>query len=988
MSSGDFELGDSEYDHVQYRGMVCDRHWYPEQPDMTKHRVRDTKQHCYYAHGVLPISRWHCRIPFAQRALFTSRPRLFKVMADSVHSNPAYGAAIGLVTPITTEKYKDLDTMKPDFGIKTVKQLDGGTTDGHNENSMGLCGEFTQICPKSQPTDCTHAKSRAQNAQYFVDPENNMKPAGSGCHGWPVGTPAPIDWSNIPQPGISWANVNNLCFNFMFGDHGHTGVRFNPCMGNTGKPIEECITELETLPYVVTDEMPYANATNGLMKNGRYENTFNLNAGTQRILLQSIDDRVQPYHCDDGYNNPECIKDCDGDGCYIPDSDGKSTIYAFNKIVPGAAKSVQMQYSYYPSAYAGDPCTPQTQCVNGFYASPVELKCLPAPGSERSKYEVSTCQDPLKFYANTNPWKTPPPPGDKCVIPQSFPPGLKSLNPRITNPAQFECNLKHYFRVSNHETYINARYQSIGDRQFNYGTGSITQIQLEADENGDWRYPNGGPIWTRDSLSDCPFVKTDCMAEECGSTGIQILQHAGFFEVDFPVCGQPYQLEHYNICLACEFPCDGVTIGFILAMVLVSAILCCFQFLLLHFFFVVYAEFMYDVVLDWEYTAWTQWATATVAYFHRNPERKSDGNESNTTTDTETESTEQQQSDESGYVYGSDQNSAYAGFDRLAHNYNIGDRAEVKLSHGRMQWGTIEYIGTLQHLKQSGRDDRIYFGIFLDEEYGNKNGKIGEIEYFDCDKGYGVFVTESDIKTWQKQALKVYIGDEVEVMDHGYGRVQWIGNLPQNKKNLMFGVALKQRKGNHDGVHGGKRYFEANAGCGIFCELMDIISVRPRKIPFKNGDYVKLSNRTHRGKKALIKFIGEIDNKPGYIKYGVEVQGSRKGNNSGSKHGKKYFHCKQKKGLFVDEDEINGVLKNARLDYRVGDRVHLDGFGAGKIRWIGSMVEMPNDVAYGVELDKKVGKNDGKLNGRRYFSAGRERGVFVNEQYILIGRDD
>ena len=60
----------------------------------------------------------------------------------------------------------------------------------------------------------------------------------------------------------------------------------------------------------------------------------------------------------------------------------------------------------------------------------------------------------------------------------------------------------------------------------------------------------------------------------------------------------------------------------------------------------------------------------------------------------------------------------------------------------------------------------------------------------------------------------------------------------------------------------------------------------------------------------------------------------------------------------------------------VGDRVWVSGTKGGKIQFIGETQFAPGDWA-GVVLDDTSGKNDGSVNGVRYFQSEANRGVFV-----------
>ena len=58
-------------------------------------------------------------------------------------------------------------------------------------------------------------------------------------------------------------------------------------------------------------------------------------------------------------------------------------------------------------------------------------------------------------------------------------------------------------------------------------------------------------------------------------------------------------------------------------------------------------------------------------------------------------------------------------------------------------------------------------------------------------------------------------------------------------------------------------------------------------------------------------------------------------------------------------------------------------YGFGRVKYIGIVQKNPNEVVFGIELEKKIGKNNGRIGGRRYFECGSDRGIFVTRDQIL-----
>eukprot|EP01083_Nonionella_stella_P175154 609116_1 len=90
---------------------------------------------------------------------------------------------------------------------------------------------------------------------------------------------------------------------------------------------------------------------------------------------------------------------------------------------------------------------------------------------------------------------------------------------------------------------------------------------------------------------------------------------------------------------------------------------------------------------------------------------------------------------------------------------------------------------------------------------------------------------------------------------------------------------------------------------------MSVNSYTPRSKHFKIGDYVILKNR-----EGYIRYIGKREHHHGTW-YGIELFVGQ-GPNDGSEHGKRYFACKQRHGIFVRLYAIKSKLEPRPIDPR------------------------------------------------------------------------
>lgn len=156
-------------------------------------------------------------------------------------------------------------------------------------------------------------------------------------------------------------------------------------------------------------------------------------------------------------------------------------------------------------------------------------------------------------------------------------------------------------------------------------------------------------------------------------------------------------------------------------------------------------------------------------------------------------------------------------------------------------------------------------------------------------------------------------------------------------------------------------------------------------------------------KPGVIAFIGETQFKEG-IWAGIILE-TADGKNNGTLNGVTYFTTEENRGVFC---RLNKLTKTPQLEQtneqapqptvstsaqssdaasklKIGDRVNISssvgGIKTGILRYIGE-TEFAKGEWAGVELDEKLGKNDGSVGNKRYFQCEPMYGVFAPLQKV------
>lgn len=133
--------------------------------------------------------------------------------------------------------------------------------------------------------------------------------------------------------------------------------------------------------------------------------------------------------------------------------------------------------------------------------------------------------------------------------------------------------------------------------------------------------------------------------------------------------------------------------------------------------------------------------------------------------------------------------------------------------------------------------DEIYFGIEISKKalpsdlIGTNNGRLNNIQYFNCEYAHGLFINKlqiTDIKIPKNSNIPRFsVGDKVLIKKFDCnGTIRYISynntNSNESIDDILYGIELDRARGEHNGRMDGKWYFECDLNCGTFVKYTDI----------------------------------------------------------------------------------------------------------------------------------------------------------------------
>ena len=187
------------------------------------------------------------------------------------------------------------------------------------------------------------------------------------------------------------------------------------------------------------------------------------------------------------------------------------------------------------------------------------------------------------------------------------------------------------------------------------------------------------------------------------------------------------------------------------------------------------------------------------------------------------------------------------------------------------------------------------------------------------------------------QALGLQLGDKVAINGVKSGILRFCG-ATQFASGIWAGIELEEPEGKHDGTFQGVTYFRCPPNHGIFAPISKICR------------YDNLW-RNIRGTNQTVRIV----NHPG-----VDVS----------------------RVTPKVETGLNSLKYRSANVAEVGDKVVLVDKRIGVVRFVGE-TSFASGIWYGIELSKPIGKNDGSIEGVKYFDCKPSHGLFVPPGRIL-----
>ncbi|CAF1001129.1 unnamed protein product [Rotaria magnacalcarata] len=211
--------------------------------------------------------------------------------------------------------------------------------------------------------------------------------------------------------------------------------------------------------------------------------------------------------------------------------------------------------------------------------------------------------------------------------------------------------------------------------------------------------------------------------------------------------------------------------------------------------------------------------------------------------------------------------------------------------------------------------------------------------------------TEGDSSTSQYA-----VGDRITTNGKP-GTIAFIGPT-KFAEGEWIGIILDDVQGKNDGSYEGTRYFETEANRGLFCRSTKIQRLTPNGANSSNDIPAPVkAQKTPSNNTSASNFDKGEDADTTLINTTLAADTSTNTNDQ----------------TVLAEPPPPVAVSSPEL--RVGDRVVVSGSKFGVLKYLGK-IHVAEGVWCGIQLDEAMGKNDGSVSGKRYFTCQQRYGLF------------
>ncbi|XP_066919361.1 CAP-Gly domain-containing linker protein 4-like [Clytia hemisphaerica] len=326
-------------------------------------------------------------------------------------------------------------------------------------------------------------------------------------------------------------------------------------------------------------------------------------------------------------------------------------------------------------------------------------------------------------------------------------------------------------------------------------------------------------------------------------------------------------------------------------------------------------------------------------------------------------------------------------------------------------------VGLLRFAGSTEFASGVWGGIELEEKTAKNDGSVAGVQYFQCKPNHGIFTPLTLVKKFDVDYLLVSpsppaspvpantsasfdnvamfgltLGEKVIVAGQKTGFVRYRGPT-KFSPGTWVGVELEDPVGKNDGSVGDFRYFRCEPDRGIFAPLPqiqrieEVIEEECSSIEIPNTIKKFQMKKRIEGDGEKKKIFLKLDLKSITPQEDIEEENDRDSlEESEQKSNEKRKHSRINPGVSANIQQLSQPKRNhqkldrtlgAQINFtlKTGMSVYLNG-QLGLVRFIGR-VEFAKGVWLGVELRKPYGKNDGSVEGRRYFTCEQNYGLMT-----------